>query len=110
MIERRKFQRKHLEFPLQLRPISGDERMMRNSFSKDISETGAGITTFDFFPVNGKVHLKIFSNTLRQIMEIICKVVWIEQVPYQEKFKLGVEFIDNGDGVMRRIQGLIGGN
>lgn len=76
---------------------------MRNSFSNNISEIGLGITSFDFFAVNKKVHLQLFSSAWAHLLEIIGRVIWIKRVPFQERFKIGIEFMDTSGGSKQKI-------
>jgi len=104
MIERRKYPRRDMECPLQIRVVDGDiNSVKRNSFCKNISRVGLATMSFDFFPVNAIVHLQLFSETLGKILEVIGKVVWIKQLRFQHKYKLGIEFVDNSPDVEIKI-------
>jgi len=107
MDERRRFERKRVECPLQIQAIATDQNVVRNSFCNNVSPVGMSITSFDFYPVNGKVHLSILSNALTSMVEAIGKVVWIRELPHQKRFKIGIEFEDASESLMERIKHLI---
>ncbi|MBU4304180.1 MAG: PilZ domain-containing protein [Candidatus Omnitrophica bacterium] len=108
MMERRRAVRKNFTCPLQVQAISGDAgNFMRNSFCRNISLSGLSMTSFDFYPVNGNVHLQIFSDAWIKLIEVIGHVVWVEQLPFQSKYKIGVEFMDRSSEMDRSISRLL---
>lgn len=105
MSEKRLYIRQDCKFPLQIKSVTMDgTQFMRNSFSNNISEIGLGLTSFDFFAVSEKVHLQVFSQTWAQLFEIIGKVIWIERLPFQDRFKIGIEFVDMSEGLKQKIK------
>ncbi len=108
MNDKRKYIRKDFEYPLQIRALTMDStQFIRNSFSNNISEIGLGITSFDFFAVNEKIHLQIFSSVWAILVEIIGRVVWVKRLPFQDRFKIGIEFIDASESLMQKIKSLM---
>ena len=108
MMERRKAERKNFSCPLQVQAISAEVgSFLRNSFCRNISLTGLSLTSFDFYPVEGKVHLQIFSNAWMKLIEIIGRVVWVEQLPFQNRYKIGIEFVDRSSGVDQGLSRLL---
>ncbi|MBU1042847.1 MAG: PilZ domain-containing protein [Candidatus Omnitrophica bacterium] len=107
MDERRRFERNGVECPLQIQAVEAAQYMIRNSFCNNVSPVGMSITTFDFYPVNGKVHLNLLSNTLTSMVEAIGRVVWVREMPHQKRFKVGIEFEDPSESLMQKIKALI---
>jgi len=91
--ERRKFVRMGSDFPVQLRHIKPNAPMqVHNSLSQDLSEGGIQVSSFYFYPVHSKMMVELFLNTDAASVKTIGKVVWVEQIPYQDVFKVGIEF------------------
>ena len=107
MDERRRFQRKLVECSLQIKAIPAKNNVVRNSFCNNVSPVGMSITSFDFYPVNGKVRLNILSNPLTLMVEAIGRVVWISELSHQKRFKICIEFEDISESLMERIKHLI---
>ena len=111
MSDKRQYIREDLRCPLQIKALSMDgTQFMRNSFSNNISELGLGITSFDFFAVGEKVHLQLFSSAWAQLLEIIGRVVWIKRLPFQDRFRIGIEFVDTTESLKQKIRGIMGKN
>ena len=93
--ERRKFPRKNADFPVQLRPMSQKNAgAIHNSMTHDFSEGGMQLSSFYFYPVDSKMILKIFPLNDMEPISSVGRVVWIEQVPYQDRYKVGIEFAE----------------
>ncbi|MBU1086643.1 MAG: PilZ domain-containing protein [Candidatus Omnitrophica bacterium] len=107
MDERRRFERKGVDCPLQIQAVAAAQHIIRNSFCNNVSPVGMSITTFDFYPVNGKVHLNLLSSTLTSMVEAIGRVIWVRELPHQKRFKIGIEFEDASDSLMAKIKSLI---
>jgi len=103
--EKRKFRRYEYESPLQIKALTMDSsHVLHNSFSHDISAIGVGLTTFDFLPVNGKVYLRLFSKAWVCLLEIVGRVVWVKQLLYQNRFRVGIEFSCEDTGLAEKIR------
>lgn len=91
--ERREFLRMSSDFPVQLRQVPQKSTgTIHNSITHDFSESGIQLSSFYFYPVNSKMILEIFPVHDMEPILTVGKVVWVEQVPYQEKYKIGIEF------------------
>lgn len=110
MDDRRRFERKGVECPLQIQAIAASDHMIRNSFCNNVSQIGMSITSFDFYPVNGKVHLNLLSNALTSMVEAIGKVIWVRELPHQKRFKIGIEFVDISENLKEKVKSLIDQN
>ena len=108
MSDKREYIRKDFECPLQIRALTMEgTQFMRNSFSNNISEIGLGITSFDFFAVNKKMHLQVFSSAWVILLEMIGRVIWVKRLPFQDRFKIGIEFVDASESSMQKIRSLM---
>lgn len=108
MLDKRKYPRKKMECQVQVNMIEeGESRVVRNSFCSDMSEIGAGIISFDFYPVNKKLYIKVLSNGLLDLLDVVGKVVWVKELPYQNKYKMGIQFEDVSENVHSRVRYLM---
>ncbi|MFH1093879.1 MAG: PilZ domain-containing protein [Candidatus Omnitrophota bacterium] len=108
MDDKRQYIRQEYRCPLQIKALSlNGTQFIRNSFSNNISEIGLGITSFDFFGVNEKVHLQLFSSAWAHLLEIIGRVVWVERLPFQDRFKIGIEFVDTSESLKKKIKDIM---
>jgi Tfp pilus assembly protein PilZ len=93
--ERRKFVRVYSDFPVQLRDMKPNAPVqIHNSLSQDLSEGGVQISAFYFYPVHTKMLLELHLNSDSAPVKTMGKVAWVEQLPYQEVFKIGIEFAE----------------
>jgi c-di-GMP-binding flagellar brake protein YcgR len=91
--ERRKFVRVYSDFPVQLKDMKPDAPVqIHNSLSQDLSEGGVQISSFYFYPVHSKMMVELHLNNDSAAVKTMGKVVWVEQLPYQDVFKVGIEF------------------
>ncbi|RKY36006.1 MAG: hypothetical protein DRP78_04700 [Candidatus Omnitrophota bacterium] len=112
MSDRRKFVRIHSDFPIEVKQLPLTHQSVHNSLSLNISEGGVRISLFYFYPVNSKVNLTLFTAKDDLPFKALGKVSWVERVPYQERYRLGVEFVDLNDthrNQLRRIINRISG-
>lgn len=107
MDDRRRFQRNRVECSLQIQTLVANDHMIRNSFCDNVSPVGMSITSFDFYPVDGKVHLNIMSSALTNMVEAIGRVVWVRELPNQKRFRIGIEFEDASESLIGKIKSLI---
>lgn len=93
--ERRKFARVQSDFPVQQRLMpQGNTQRIHNSISNDLSEGGIQLSSFYFYPVNSKIMIEVFLAWDEEPVHATGKVIWIEQIPHQERYRIGVEFSD----------------
>ena len=96
--ERRECLRKNSDFPVQLRQMLQENRVtIHNTLTHDFSESGIQLSSFYFYPVNSRMILEIFPAHDMEPIMTVGRVVWVEQIPYQEKYKIGIEFSDMND-------------
>jgi len=108
MMERRRFPRIEHECPVQMRAVNNDEHnLLRNSFCRNISTVGVTVISFDFYPVNGKVYLELLSRTCAKLFAIIGRIVWVQQIPFQNKYKIGIEFMGTSVDSERKIKAIM---
>ncbi len=93
--ERRKFVRINSDLPVELKELPAYHPInLRNLMSLDISEGGLKLSAFYFYPVNSRLIIQVFLSPKMEPVKAVGKVSWVEQVPYQDRYKIGVEFSD----------------
>ncbi|MFH1061579.1 MAG: PilZ domain-containing protein [Candidatus Omnitrophota bacterium] len=108
--ERRKFVRVYSDFPVQLSYLKPDApKQVRNSLSQDLSEGGLQVSSFYFYPVHSAMLIELHLNKDSAPIKTVGKVVWVEQLPYQDLFKLGIEFAELSDFNQTCVRELITG-
>ncbi len=93
-LDRRRSKRVNTDFPVHLKQMPGESGTIHNSLSIDMSEQGLQLTSFYFYPVNSQLLVEVMPAPRQEIMKMSARVVWVTQLPYQERYKLGVEFSD----------------
>ncbi|MFA5060470.1 MAG: PilZ domain-containing protein [Candidatus Omnitrophota bacterium] len=68
--------------------------------SCDISETGMKINIDDFVPVHSEMILQTKLANIDTVVDLKGKVAWLQQIPYSDRYYVGVEFT-NVDPVQR---------
>jgi len=109
--ERRECLRKNSDFPVQLRQMPQKSvGIIHNSMTRDFSESGIQLSSFYFYPVNSRMVLEIFPTQDMEPIMTVGRVVWVEQVPYQDRYKIGIEFSDMNDESRVYLKQIIGTN
>ncbi|MFH0772532.1 MAG: PilZ domain-containing protein [Candidatus Omnitrophota bacterium] len=67
--------------------------------SKNISEVGICVLTYEMLPINSPIEIKIALPDTRELIDVKGKVVWREESEKEDKdgkrsFLIGVEFVD----------------
>ncbi|MFH2137040.1 MAG: PilZ domain-containing protein [Candidatus Omnitrophota bacterium] len=105
VFERRCAMRTSFDLAVKLKQVKEDfSAKIHNSFSKDLSETGIQLSSFYFYPVNSRIMLETALLKDAEPVTIVGKVVWIEQFPYQERYKVGVEFVDLSQEIQLQLR------
>ena len=106
--ERREYFRRSSDFPVQARLMPQKSTgTIHNSMTRDFSESGMQLSSFYFYPVNSKMILEIFPIHDMEPIITVGRVVWIEQVPYQERYKLGIEFSEMNDESREHLKQIV---
>ena len=108
MSERRRFSRVDFEGPVQVAELRGEgHNLLKNSFSRNISQGGMEIVSFDFYPINERVQVKVFSNCYNRLMQGVGKIVWVEQLPNQDKYRIGTEIVELSRSTYQKLKGVV---
>jgi len=87
--ERRRYQRFNLHAPLRYEVIGESE--FDNTVSDDISAGGLSFVSHKFIAPATELVMEIF--IFSRLLRAVGRVVWANRLPYADKNKFGIEFI-----------------
>ena len=90
-MERRKHKRIQYKEPVQY--CVSEATIPKGCLSRDLSESGISIQSYEFFPLDTRVSLNWKLNA-SQFVDLKGKVVWIQQVPYSDSYQIGFNFTE----------------
>lgn len=105
-IERRGLQRVTAKLPVryQLR----DSGIRGSSITADISASGTQILASEFLGLNKNLLLEFFlSEAPVKMINAFAKVIWSEQLPYTDRYRVGLEFNQINDEAKRTLSDFI---
>lgn len=104
--ERRRFPRIEVKFPVRFQErISG---MKGSSVVKNISENGTQILTNELLPVNRNFFMELFISEMPiKTISTMARVVWNEEIPYTERYHVGLVFDQIGDQAKKSLSEFI---
>ncbi|MBU0633504.1 MAG: PilZ domain-containing protein [Candidatus Omnitrophica bacterium] len=108
MDDRRKTPRVKLECPVLMRALAKPETLsLTNSFCENISELGLKVTSFNYYLMKEKVHLHLFSPDCANLLDAVGEVVWVEKLPFQSRYKVGIRFVEESKSFYLKVKHLI---
>lgn len=105
---RRRGLRADTDFSVKLKEIVHNRLpQIQNMLTRNVSETGLQLSSFNFYPVNTRLVMEASLSNKSEPVAVVGRVVWIEQLPYQERFKMGVEFSEMSEDARMQFQNTI---
>lgn len=92
--ERRRFPRVKSYAPIQYKEIGRLSEPFMACLSKDIGEGGVKLTSNEFIPLDRKLIVELFLHNSTGPLKAIARVAWVTQMPYADRYMMGLEFID----------------
>jgi len=74
--------------------------------AQDISERGMRLTAEDCVPVGSRVLMSVDAELPAEPIRLVGTVVWVSQLPYQNRWSVGVEFADLAGHAQTPLRGL----
>lgn len=98
-MEKRKVKRVKKESKFTISVLSEDAILPSNKkiiyhLTKDISSKGAKIQTNNFLPINTLLRIELSLMKPPRVVKAIGRVRWVKSRYGDEKFEMGIEFID----------------
>ncbi|MBU1006854.1 MAG: PilZ domain-containing protein [Candidatus Omnitrophica bacterium] len=88
---RRDFPRFELSGPLRYQRKGS--QIFGNSMGKDISSSGIGFASDEFFPVSTQLVFEVQHPKSFDFIKAVGEVVWITSKRYSEKYEVGARFL-----------------
>lgn len=98
--EKRKHSRFNTGVPMQYRYLT----KVSNALSRDIGRGGVCFTATDFIPVNTLLFVALLPKD--EPLRASGKIVWVQKVPYGERYNIGLQFTEINDYNKERIVNL----
>ncbi len=86
--EKRATTRFRASLPVQFRYLT----KINNALTHDLSEGGLSFTTNDFIPVNTQLFVAVLPK--EEPLRAGGTVVWVQKMPYGDRYNIGVKFTD----------------
>jgi len=108
MKERRKAPRMKEESDVTITVVSeGKHQKVIYDSSKDISEYGARIQSREMFPIDTLLEINFTTKTVHKNIKALGKVKWIKVIIEDKSYEMGVEFANNPDDAVRKLEDYI---
>ncbi len=91
MHERRDFER--LLFSSSIRYQQKGSQRFSNSIGRDISNSGIGFVSSEFFPISTDLIFELRHPKTQDYVKAVGRVVWISNLPHSDRFSVGARFI-----------------
>jgi c-di-GMP-binding flagellar brake protein YcgR len=96
--ERRRYVRVPFDQPVQAEPIpQSSPNHLCHLLCADLSEGGVRLSSPQFFPLESLVLLDLESPPPAAAIRAVGRVAWAEQVAYEDRWRVGVEFAELSD-------------
>lgn len=76
--------------------------------SLDLSEGGVRLLSPEPFAVNARLLCELEGDSASEPIRVVGRVTRVEEVAYQERYDVGVEFIEMSDSTRERLRVLVG--
>jgi Tfp pilus assembly protein PilZ len=106
--ERRRFARVPFDRPAQAEPIP--QSLPNNAYhllSADLREGGVRLSSPQFFPLESLVLLDLETPRPAEPIRAVGRVAWAEQVAYEDRWHVGVEFAELSDEARAQLRKLV---
>lgn len=89
--DRRKVKRLPLSYPIRYQKKGSQE--YGNSIGRDISNSGIGFTSNEYFPIRTQLIFELEHPDRHKFIKAVGEVVWASSEQYSERFSVGAKFI-----------------
>jgi len=90
-IEKREYTRSAFPVPVRYQLKGGQN--FSNTIGRDISETGIGFVSNEFFPVSTQLIFETQHPASRDFIKAVGEIVWVAKRPHSEGFSVGARFL-----------------
>ncbi len=89
-VDKRRFPRIRFEGPVHYH--MKEQPRFGGCLARDISEGGIKLNFSDFVPLYSEMALKVQLENDPRVVDMPGKVVWVKQVPFSDRYRIGIEF------------------
>ena len=93
-LEKRRFGRLSSRMAIQYRKVAGNPAAPTGSLSCDISGGGVRLSSYEFIPRATKLAVELPLEYPTKTINAPARVVWVQKKPYDDRYDLGLEFVD----------------
>jgi len=109
-VERRRAPRVPWDAPLLVEelppPVASRPRPL---LAEDVSECGVRASSPEFLPLGARLLISLDDESPAESIRAVEAVVWITKVPHQERWNLGIAFMDMPEEALRRLRRVVSG-
>jgi hypothetical protein len=109
-VERRRAPRVPWDAPLLVEelppPVASRPRPL---LAEDVSECGVRASSPEFVPLGARLLIAFDDESTVEPLRTVGAVVWVKKVPYQERWTLGIAFVDMPEEALRRLRRVVSG-
>ena len=91
-IEKRRHPRLECRVAMHYRQLEAKTQEYKGSLLRNISPNGAGMTLYEFLPLNSKLAMQIRLLFNRKPIQGCCRVAWVRKAAFSEQYDAGIEF------------------
>ncbi|MBU1888310.1 MAG: PilZ domain-containing protein [Candidatus Omnitrophica bacterium] len=84
---------KRSAFPMPVRYQQKSSQVFSNTLGRDISETGIGFVSSEFFPISTQLVFETQHPENRNFIKVAGEVMWVSKYPHSERFSVGARFL-----------------
>ncbi|MBA3052921.1 MAG: PilZ domain-containing protein [Candidatus Omnitrophica bacterium] len=84
---------KRSAFPTPVRYQQKGGQAFSSTLGRDISETGIGFVSNEFFPISTQLIFETQHPESRDFIKAAGEVVWVSKYPHSERFSVGARFL-----------------
>ena len=81
----------------------------RPLIGEDVSESGLRASSQEFVPLGARLLISLDDESPAESIRAVGAVVWITQVPHQQRWTLGIAFADISEEALRRLRRMVSG-
>ncbi len=92
--ERRRYPRAQCDFALQYRNLNKNYSQATGALAKEISASGIKFISNSFLSVFTLLKVELLIESDIHSVSLTARVVWVQKLPYNENFMIGLEFLN----------------
>ncbi|MFH1360533.1 MAG: PilZ domain-containing protein [Candidatus Omnitrophota bacterium] len=104
-LEKRRFKRVRYQEPVHYQ--FKEQGKFGGCLASDLSEGGIKISMNDFVPLHTEIAMRLKLQDVPHVVDLTGRVAWVQQVPYSDRYRAGVEFVNESSNAREGIQSYV---